>query len=277
MAWRSAIYAAAERAIGEMTMTKPASLLRVLALALALPSASAAFAIGDEIQVYTEEMDDPGEFGVETHINYVTRGARQPAYPGNMPSHHVLQVTPEFSYGISRTLEAGLYLPVAFAPGGHAYGNGLRLRLKYIAPREEGERWFWGLNGEYGYSARRVSESRRGLEFRPILGYRTEDWLFAVNPILNADLSRNADRKPKFEPALKVSRRVAGETRLGVEYYGEYGPVRHFLPNGERAHYLYGTLDFAHGDWDVNLGLGRGFVAAEDKWVIKAIVAFPFK
>lgn len=116
----------------------------------------------------------------------------------------------------------------------------------------------------------------RGLELRPIVGYRGEDWLFAFNPILNTDLSSNVDRKAQFEPALKFSRRVAGDTHAGIEYYGEYGPARHFVPAAQRAHYLYGTVDFTRGDWAVNLGIGRGFVAADDKWIVKAIVAFPF-
>lgn len=231
----------------------------------------------DEIQVYTEEMNDPGELGVELHVNYAIKGAREVSYEGEMPSHHMLQITPEFSYGVTKTLEAGLYLPVAISPDGNVYGNGLRFRLKYIAPHEEVQYFFWGINAEAGYSARRVSESYWGMELRPVVGYRSEYWLVSFNPILNMELSNNVSREPQFEPALKVTRKASEGMHAGLEYYGEYGPIHHILPHNERAHYLYGVVDIERKDWDINFGVGRGFENAGDKWVAKAIIAFPFK
>jgi hypothetical protein len=240
-------------------------------------AADRAAAAPDEIQVYTEDMDDPGQFGLELHTNYVLKGATAPSFDGEMRSEHRLQVTPEFSYGLTRTLEAGLYLPVAMSSGGDLYGNGARLRLKYIAPHADGAYIFWGLNGEYGYSASRVSESRTGLELRPIVGYRDARWLVAFNPILDMELSGNASREPNFEPALKVSHATGEGVHAGVEYYGEYGPINHLVPAGERAHYFYGVLDIDIKGFDINLGIGRGVENAADKWVAKAIVAFPFR
>jgi hypothetical protein len=250
------------------------SAIAAVMLSMAGPGAIAA---PDEIQVYTEEMNDPREFGLELHVNYVMKGAKEPAYEGEMPSHHLLQVTPEFSYGLTRTLEAGLYLPVALSSDGNLYGNGLRLRLKYIAPRDEGARFFWGLNTEMGYSARRASESRAGLELRPIFGYRDPRWLISFNPILDTDLSTNVSREPKFEPALKVARKTGEGVHLGLEYYGEYGPIHHRLPARERAHYLYAVMDMEFKSFDINFGIGRGMENASDQWVAKAIIAFPFK
>jgi hypothetical protein len=239
--------------------------------------AFSAQAAPDEIQVYTEELDEPGDFGLELHINHVPKGRRDPSFRGEMRSDHRLQVTPEFAYGLTKTLEAGLYLPIALSSGGDLVGNGLRFRLKYIAPREEAAKFFWGLNVEVGYFARRVSESRVGMELRPIIGYRGEDWLVSFNPILDADLSPNVSRQPNFEPALKVTRKVWEGTQAGLEYYGEYGPVKHLLPASERAHYLYAVMDTDVKGVDLNFGIGRGFTNAEDRWVVKAIVAFPFK
>jgi hypothetical protein len=253
-------------------------LLRRLALAICVAAVSSTtIAAPDEIQVYTEELNDPGEFGVELHVNYVPSGAKAPSYPGEMPSHHMLQVTPEFSYGLTKTLEAGLYVPVAIAPDGNLYQNGARLRLKYIAPRAEDDAFFWGLNGELGYFARRASESYWALEVRPIIGYRGSDWLVSFNPILDLDLSNNVSRKPTFDPALKVARRVGEGISLGFEYYGEYGPMGQFLPGSERSHYLYAAADIDMKGFDLNLGIGHGYSAASDAWVVKAIVALPFK
>lgn len=248
-----------------------------LAAALFCLAAPAALAAPDEIQVYTEELNDPGEYGLELHVNYAIKGATEPSYESEKPGHHMLQMTPEFSYGITRTLEAGLYLPFAIAPDGNLYNNGLRLRLKFIAPHEEKNYFFWGLNGELGYRTRRVSESYWGLEIRPILGYRDKNWLVSFNPIVNMDLSNNVSHAPNFEPGLKVTRKAMEGLNAGFEYYGEFGPLRDPLPADQRAHSLYAVMDVAKGDLDVNFGIGRGFGENPDKWVAKAIIAFPFK
>ena len=184
-------------------------MLGVLVAFTGILSSHAVLAAPDEIQVYTDEMNDPGEYGVELHVNYVIDGLKQPGYEGESPSHHMLQTTPEFSYGISKNWEAGVYVPVAYEVNGNLYGNGLRLRMKYISTREPGANMFWGLNVEYGYSNLRVSESEWGAELRPIIGYRTDNWLLSFNPILNMSLSSNFNHQPQFEPALKVARKVA--------------------------------------------------------------------
>jgi hypothetical protein len=250
--------------------------VRAAALALAFAS-MAALAAPDEIQVYTEELNDPGEFGVELHINHVPKGTRTPAYPGELPSNHLLQVMPEFSYGISRTLEAGLYLPVAMGPDGQLYQNGARMRLKYMAPREEAAAFFWGINTEAGFYSRRVSESRWAMELRPIVGYRGDTWMASFNPIVDFDLSANVSRKPSFHPALKAGRKAAEGTWIGLEYYGDYGPLASFVPARERSHSLFVAADVEMKGFDFNIGVGRGFVNAGDAWVVKAIVSLPFK
>lgn len=235
------------------------------------------WAAPDEIQVYTEELNRPGEYGLEQHLNYTIRGQQTADYPGQMPSHHVTQITPEFSYGLTDTLEAGLYVPLAITAAGDSFLNGLRVRLKYIAPRTEAEPTFYGLNVEIGRDSYRTSESLSGMELRPIVGYRDAQWLVSFNPILNMALSANVSRQPQFEPALKLTRSLSGEVRGGIEYYGEYGPLNHMLPGDQRAHTLYGVVDVESAGFDINFGIGRGYVNAQDDWVMKAIVALPLE
>lgn len=245
-----------------------------VAAALCVPPATV-LAAPDEIQVYVDDMNDRGAFGVELHTNYVSVGSKSPSYPGELPSHHVLQLTPEFSYGITPNLEAGMYFPpVAVAPGGEAYENGMRLRLKYVAPRDEGQRLFAGFNTEFGYSARRVADSAWNLELRPIVGYRDERWLVAFNPIVDYAFSAPG-RGSSFEPALKVGRLVAPGWRVGFEDYASLGPLRR-VAEREHAHTLYAALDVEVGRLDLNLGVGRGFGETGDRWVVKMIVGLPF-
>jgi hypothetical protein len=242
---------------------------------LAVLHAASVLAAPDEVQVYNDEMNAPGEFGLEQHINYTIKGQRVPDYAGQMVSHHATQMTPEFSYGINRNLEGGLYLPFAVTPGGNAYMNGVRLRLKYMWSVAEDSQAFYGLNAELGRSSIRTSDSLASFEIRPIMGYRSGAWLASFNPILNFALSAGVSHQPTFVPSLKVARRFTGELSGGFEYYGEYGAFNHMLPGSQRAHMLYAVTDVSSGKLDFNLGIGRGFVNAPDNWVLKALIALP--
>lgn len=234
-----------------------------------------AMAAPDEIQVYTEELDAPGTFGLEQHLNYTLEGQRRPDYPGQMVPHHVVQATPEFSYGLTDALEAGLYVPFALTPSGDTFINGLRARLKYIAPRESDDGVFHGMNVEIGRESRRVSDSISGLELRPIIGYRGSRWLVSFNPVLTIGLAAGVSHQPQFEPSLKVTRGLSQGVRGGVEYYGSYGSLMRMPSADQRAHTLYAVADMGASGWDLNFGIGRGFVNAADAWVMKAIVALP--
>lgn len=250
-------------------------LIAAACLAISLPLSGPALAAPDEIQVYNDDMDAPGEVGLELHINYAPKGAKTPSYRGEMLSHRRLQLTPEFSYGLSKELEAGLYLPFALSSDGNFYSNGLRLRMKYIASQAEGNGVFWGLNTELGYFTRRVSDSTWGMELRPILGMRWNGWLFNINPIIDLPLSAGGIRAAAFEPAIKVAREVAHGVELGIEHYSGLGPLRNLSSVAQQEHSVYAVADIALKGMEVNVGIGRGYKNTEDEWVMKAIVALP--
>ena len=234
-----------------------------------------ALAAPEEIQVYLDDVNEPRELGLEMHVNYVVDGPRQPAYAGQMPSHHVLQVTPEFSYGLAKNWDAGLYLLSAMGPDGNLYGNGAKLRLKYIAPSTS--EFFWGINFEVGQTAKRVTESAMNAEIRPIIGWRGGPWLIALNPIVDLAFSSDVSREPTFAPALKIARTVREGLQLGIEHHSDMGPLHHIPSFNQQEHVLYGVLDWQKGGFDLNFGIGRGLTSASEKWVAKMIVGIPFK
>ena len=229
----------------------------------------------EEIQVYLDDVNEPREFGIEMHVNYVVDGPRTPDYPGQLPSHHVLQVTPEFSYGFAKNWDAGLYLLSSLAPNGGFDFNGAKVRVKYIAPSSGA--FFWGMNVEVGYTSRRVSENYVNTELRPILGWRGDKWLFAVNPILDVALSGNASREPVFAPALKIARTIGEGMQLGIEHHADMGPINHIPAFNQQNHVLYGVLDMQKGGFDLNFGIGRGLTSVSEQWVAKMIIGIPFK
>ncbi len=235
---------------------------------------SAGAASDDEIQVYTDSINKPGRVGLELHSNFVLEGNPLPAYSGDIPSQHLLRITPEFSYGLSKSLEPGLYLPVAIAADGNAYLDGWRLRLKFIPPLES-QTFFVGINCEYGHVSKRLSESRWNLEVRPIIGFRSFPWLIAFNPVLGWKLSDGASSTSVFSPQLKIQYSIMDGVGIGLEHYADLGPIDNILPLNEQGHLLFAALDVTKGIVPINVGIGRRLTSVSDEWVIKAIFTVP--
>lgn len=233
----------------------------------------------DEIQVYTDDINQPREFGVELHVNTTRVGRSTPEFPGEITPHHGLRVTPEFSYGLARDWEAGLYLPYVRDAQGTTHFAGPKLRLKWLPlrPAQGGPGWFMGANLEYAQIAANLEQSRHAVELRPIIGYRGSDWLFAANPIVGWALSGpDHDGKPEFSPAVKFAHDVAPGVALGAEYYAGLGKINNFLTRAQQAHTLYFAIDYDRKPWMFNFGIGRGLTDATDRWTLKAIIELPF-
>jgi len=252
----------------------------VLALWLVMLAAPEAGAVlPDEIQVYTDDIDKPGEFGLELHINTTPSGRSVPDYPGEVTPWHGLRVTPEFSYGLTHDLEAGLYLPFVRDASGTAYFPGAKVRLKWLPVRQEngGDGWFLGLNIELSKVANRFEQGDLQLELRPIIGGRTGGWLVAFNPVLDwAVGAPQPAAGPDFSPQCKVAYTVAPGVAIGPEYYAELGKVNGWLPPSDRLQTLYLTVDLERERWGLNFGIGHGLNAATDAWTVKAIIGFTF-
>lgn len=243
-----------------------------LALALAAAAGVAHAALPDEIQVYTDDLEAPGERGIELHVNTTPSGRTAPLYRGEVVPQHGLRVTPEISRGLAPHWDWGLYLPFVRASDGADFFAGPRLRLKWLPlrPPEGAAGSFAGMNWEVSFVQQRFEEARRTLEIRPILGQRSADWLFSFNPIIDTDLAGSDRGVLTFAPAAKLARSIGHERALGLEYYGDMGRLSHFSPRAEQSHTLYAVFDSEK----LNFGIGRGLTGASDRWTIKAIFSF---
>lgn len=251
---------------------------RLASAIAALVPVLAAAALPDEIQVYTSDINKQGAFGLELHVNTTPSGRSMPDFPGEIPPARGWRVTPEFSYGITPSLEGGLYLPFLHGASGRDRFGGPKLRLKWMALRvdEEGNGAFAGVNFEYAWISSALEQATRAMEVRPIVGWRNADWLVAVNPILGFDFAGpDKGGRPNFSPSLKVARRVVEGLDAGFEYYSELGKVNRFLPRSEQAHTLYLAFDVDRKPWVFNFGIGRGLNGATDRWTVKAIFEIP--
>jgi len=128
----------------------------------------AANAAPEEIQVYLDEMSDPGTFGLDVHNNYVVSGDPIADYTGEQQSVHRYRVTPELAYGVTRYLELGLYLPLATLDRDVRFHvDGVKVRVKFMAPRPSDQHWFWGAT-----STRSMPSSRASSGFARVGGSR---------------------------------------------------------------------------------------------------------
>ena len=235
-----------------------------------------------EIQVYQADVNEPGQFGLEVHANYTIQGETVPAWPGEVPPDGVFRLTFEPALGLTRWLELGGYLQTFVSPGGGLEYGGFKLRAKVVAPREEEHGFFYGVNVEVGRVPVSVEEHGWANEIRPILGWNDGTWLLDLNPIFGYALTGPDAFRVDLEPAAKVAWNTHAGFALGVEWYAELGYVDALLPFSEQSHYLLAVLDLAptrgqpEGPWELNLGLGVGLGAADQKLLVKAIVGRGF-
>ena len=74
-------------------------------LVLCLILLGSAYAQTDEIQVYTGEINKPGEFSITLHNNFTPIGPKQPAFVGAVVPNHSLNGVPEYALGSTPWLD----------------------------------------------------------------------------------------------------------------------------------------------------------------------------
>jgi len=248
---------------------------------LGCPAALSAQGFQNEIEVFTQDTQRPGEWGVDLHLNSILRGP-ETTPPEELPFVHAFNSVAEFSLGLSPTLEAGLYLPVSWSAQGHDLFAGPELRLKWIPLRPEGGEdahgAFLGANFSVARQNQAFSTTHTQVAVTGILGHQGSRWLFAVNPSLTWALSGDAARgTPEAGSSWKLAWLETEGIHPGVEYYADHGPLNHLSKAGEQQQNLYGTLDVDHRPWVFNVGLGRGLTPSSDRWTLKFVFEIPLQ
>ena len=247
-----------------------------VALVLLGAGATPAGAAPEEIQVYVDEMNRPGQFGLDVHNSYVLTGQLAEAYPGEQPSLHRYRCTPEFSYGLTRFLELGLYVPLATIDRDARVGaDGVKARLKLVAPRAAAQPWFWGGDFEIGAVDHALDANPYNAELKGIGGVRAGGWLAALNVDLDFKVSGPASSPPSLALDTKVSYELAHEVAVGVETYNGAGELRSLGHFGRSEQSTFVTVDARRGTWELNVGIGSGYGANPDRLILKVIVGIP--
>lgn len=243
----------------------------------ALALAGGARAADEEIQVYMDEMNRKGGFGLDVHLSDVLDGrARNGDYAGQMASEHRVRITPEFSYGLTPNFELGAYLPLlTIDPHDGAEIGGVKGRLKFIAPHAEGSPVFWGANFELGRVRRSLDINPWNAELKLIGGYRSGPWTVAANFNIDWAVSGPDKGPTTYELATRISYQVRDDLALGIENYTDLGSARRFARLHDGDQKLFLVADKSFGRWDLDVGVGYGFGHPEDRWIVKAIVGVP--
>lgn len=227
----------------------------------------------DEIQVYNASIAAPGQFTIQQHLNDIPLGLKDPPFPGGLVSNHSLNGTPEFAYGVTDWWEVGLYLPFAVQDQ-KFLSDAFKVRTLFVSPHADQRDFFYGLNLEFGNATPIFAQTRFTLEVRPIIGVRSADYEFIVNPILDAGLGKLGELD--FAPAARLARKLAPDTFLGLEYYADFGEIGNFAKLADQQHTLFLVTDFKLGVFDVDFGVGYGLTPSSDRWVVKTIIGYAF-
>jgi hypothetical protein len=247
-----------------------------LACAMILLPSGRALAAPEEIQVYMDEMSDPGQFGLDVHTNYVPNGDLVHDYPGQQQSLQQLRVTPEWAYGITKYLEAGLYMPLATVDRDGRVGlDGMKLRLKFIAPHPEGQDWFWGLNFEIGGVDKKLDVNPYNAELKGIIGKRMGPWTVAFNANVDFKVSGPQSAPASLDLDTKVSYALNKTLAVGVETYNGAGEFQRLGSFAEAEQSTFLVMDKSLGHWDINFGVGSGYGNNPDHLIVKAIIGVP--
>jgi hypothetical protein len=268
---RQAIEVAAMNAFRIHSLSKTAGLLGLVIGCGAVPANAAP----EEIQVYMDELNNPGEIGLDIHNNYVLSGDSAVDYAGEQPSAHRFRLTPEWSLGLGHSFELGAYLPLTTIDRGSLSIDGFKFRLKWLAPRSDGQNWFWGANFEIGREDHRLDQNPWNAELKGIAGIHSGKWTAAANANLDFKVSGPAPSPATLEIATKVDYAVSPKTALGIENYSGVGEVRELGQFGRSEQSTYVTADTRFGKWVFNFGVGHGYGRNPDKWILKAIVSVP--
>jgi hypothetical protein len=236
-----------------------------------------------EIQVYGADLNAPGEFGLELHLNFTPEGDRLPAYPGAAPLDHSGHYSLEASLGALEWLELGGYLLTFSTPDlGYQYG-GWKARAKMVVPRRLTGEFFLGLNVEVGLVPPDVEAAAWSTEFRPILGW-SNDWVYlSVNPIFGFALGGAGAFRVEWGPCAKADVNTQLGFGAGLEYYTSMGFLDALPAPSQWEQVLFAVVDLMPprgGEeipWELNLGVGKGLTSATpQQWVVKGIAGHSF-
>ncbi len=255
----------------------PAELAFAAAIAIVCAAAPLFAQENYEIQVYGADTVPAGTTMVELHSNFGFGGTAK-IEDGVAPTHHALHETLETTRGLTSWSEVGFYVFTSVQPNHQWEWVGSHIRPRVRAPEE----WHWpvgvSLSAEVGYQRRSFSPQTWTLELRPIIDKQLGRWYASFNPTLDKALRADGPTGGfEFSPNAALTFDVTRAVNLGLEYYGELGPIEHFDRPSQQQHQLFAVANLNLApEWEVNFGYGTTLTRAGDIRLFKLILGRRF-
>jgi len=246
-----------------------------LATAFGLMAAGAARAADEEIQVYMNEINAPGQPGLDLHVNDVASGDATPDYPGGQSSLHRVRFTPEFSYSLDDHFELGAYLPLTtLDASGRLRADGWKVRVKWLGKHAE-RGFYYGINYEVGRVDYGLDRNPWNNEIKLIGGWEGTKWIIGANANVDFALSGPARTPADVQLATKVGYKLKEDTTIGLETYNGVGTIRTIGNFSGSDQSTFIALDTKIGRWNFNAGVGKGYGTSKDDVIVKFIIGVP--
>ena len=224
----------------------------------------------DEIQVYDGEINEPGEFGLEIHANTTPVGQSSPSFSDQRTTQGGVRLTPEFSYGLTKTIELGFYLPTVYTQQYGYESAGYKPRIKWLPLQgNENQPWSAGVNFEYSLLNTGMEFPRKSFEIRGIVAWKNKDWSLAFNPVIDSSRSEGQDSSWVYNYQARAIKLVNDPiiSGYGIEYYQGQAAVNNTDPNSTPKQ-IFAILELKTdgtllNGTDVHVGLGYGWNSAD--------------
>ena len=226
-----------------------------------------------EIQVYGASTMEKRQTMFELHSNYTSNGEMN-IKDGVLPSNHSIHETLEITHGFTDNFEIGVYLFTNYSPNYGWKVVGSHIRPRIAAP----EKWKLpvglSVSAEIGWQSKEYATETFSMELRPIIDKKIGNLYLCLNPVLGFGFAgNNINTSPSFSPNIKTSYALSKKYSIGLEYYGNLGPLNQFekLPQQNHAVFLVTDL-YLDPKLEINFGPGLGLTNATDKLVWKLII-----
>jgi len=214
-----------------------------------------------------------GQTIFELHSNYTANGNKD-LVNGIYPSNHSIHETVEITQGITDNFELGFYLFTNYTPNHGFKIIGSHLRPRIAAPESWKLPVGLSLSAEIGWQKPEYAAETFSMELRPIIDKTMGKWYLCLNPTLGfAFQGTDINTTPAFAPNIKTSYAASSKYSLGLEYYGDLGPLNQFEKLPQQNHAIFAVADlYIDPNWEFNFGPGFGLTNATDNLVFKLIV-----
>ena len=218
-----------------------------------------AFAVTDEIQVYTGEIAPAGVLGLTWHNNYTPNGFKTPDFPGGLVDNHAYQQRD--GMGLWRdALVRGGAVPAALCRYSSNQGwtyNGFKLRALFVQPDNADKEFYYGVNFEFSWNETQWDSQVNTGEIRPIIGWRFGDgFSLTFNPII--DNTTRALPRLEFVPATRLDYKINRNGPWQWRNMTISASCAALCRRDQQSHQLLAVADYTGGPFDRG---GRGLRA----------------